>query len=631
MTLELSKVPLIPPDPTTLLVGGRLGYFHLNWKFLGAHPSVIKTLEFGLQLRIPLSRVPLINSHYSSQEKNTVLCKAVSDMLLKEAIQEVRDSSSLAFYSRLFLVAKRMEASNRFELFKSLSGLSPFRMETTQSIRNSLQVGQWTTSLDLKDAYTHIPMAPSVQKLLRFQVLGKLYQFVAMPFGLATAPREFTTLVKEVKRGHVPRRLAYQGQQLSRGSFCDSNFVGVDSQAGVDCKQGEVRLVSKASFHLPGPGFRPVQGCLLSYRGQFPVYSGGYSSSAFQPLYYSMHLLALLASTEKLVPQGRLHMRHLQFHLRRQFNYHLKGALDSPFSLDPSVKVLLRWWLLRNNVMAQAPLHPPKYVTSIYTDASAQGWGAHCAHMIAQGHWSTQQSKLHINVLELKAVLLALKTFVPQLSLHQRIIQVASDNTTVCVYINKQGGTLSWDMFALTWHLFAFCHKNKIVLLARHVPGVMNLVGDQLSRSQQTLHTEWSLNPKIFKWLSQIDFQPQIDLFATRFNHKLPQHVSPVPDSKALAVDALEMNWSGLHHYSFPPTVLCPLVVKKLINSQSCRMLLVAPLWGTKEWLQDLLALSIRKPVALPLKENLLKQPHLEVFQQNLGSLNLHTFWLKSP
>ena len=60
-----------------------------------------------------------------------------------------------------------------------------FRMETTQSIRNSLQVGQWTTSLDLKDAYFHIPMAHSVHKPLRFQILGKLYQFVAMPCGLA--------------------------------------------------------------------------------------------------------------------------------------------------------------------------------------------------------------------------------------------------------------------------------------------------------------------------------------------------------------------------------------------------------------------------------------------------------------
>ena len=91
VALDLSKVPLIPPDPSILPVGGRLGHFHLNWKFLGALPSVIITLKFGLQLpvgsvRIPLSRVPLINSHYSSPEKNAVLCQAVSDMLLKGAI-----------------------------------------------------------------------------------------------------------------------------------------------------------------------------------------------------------------------------------------------------------------------------------------------------------------------------------------------------------------------------------------------------------------------------------------------------------------------------------------------------------------------------------------------------------------
>ena len=127
-----------------------------------------------------------------------------------------------------------------------------------------------------------------------------------------------------------------------------------------------------------------------------------------------MHLLGLLASTEKLVPQGHLYTKHLQFYLWRHFNCQLKGGLDAPFSLYSSVKVHLRWWLLRCNVMAKAPLHPAKYVTSIHTDTSVQGWGAHCAHMISQGLWSAQQSKLHINVLELKTVL-ALKTFVPQL------------------------------------------------------------------------------------------------------------------------------------------------------------------------------------------------------------------------
>ena len=519
MTLELSKVPLIPPDPTTLPVGGRLGHFHLNWKFLGAHPSVIKTLEFGLQLpigsvRIPLSRVPLINSQYSSLEKNVVLSQAVVDMLLKGAIQEVRDSSSLAFYSRLFLVAKK---TGGWRPVIDLSYLNlyldfpTFKMETTQSIRNSLQVGQWTTSLDLKDAYFHIPMAPTVHKLLRFQVLGKVYQFVAMPFGLATAPREFTTLVKEVKRMALRLGISvhmYLDDWLIKANSCQEaqsatlTLLELTHKLGWIVNREKSALLPKQVFTFLGQVFDLSKGVCYPTEARFLSIQAAIYPLLFNPHTTPrqvMHLLGLLASTEKLVPQGRLHMQHLQFHLRRNYNCHLKGALDSPFTLDPSVKVHLRWWLLRNNVVAQAPLHPPKYVTSIYTDASAQGWGAHCAHMIAQGHWLTQQSKLYINVLELKAVLLAL--FVPQLSLHQRIIQVASDNTTVCAYINKLGGTRSWDLFALTWHLFAFCRKNKVVLTARHIPGVMNLVADQLSRSQQTLHTEWSLNPKIFRWL----------------------------------------------------------------------------------------------------------------------------------
>ena len=630
MPLELSKVPLIPPDPTTLPVGGRLGYFHLNWKFLRAHPSVIKTLEFGLQLpigsvRIPLSRVPLINSQYSSLGEECSSLPSCCGYAAQRSNLGGQGFFIPGFLQQTFPCGKedwRMEASNRFESFKSLSGLPHFQdgnYSVHQKLPSSWPVDNFSGPQGCILPHSHGSFGSQTAQV------SSLGQSVPV-CGYAFWPSHSSQGIHYLSQGsekdglevghlssHVPRRLAYQSQQLSGGSFCNSNFVGVDSQAGVDCKQGEVRFASKASFHLPGPGFRPVRGVCYPTEARFlPI------QEAIHPLLFNphtaprqvMHLLGLLASTEKLVPQGRLHIQHLQFHLRKNYNCHLKGALDSPISLDPSVKVHLRWWLQRNNVMAQAPLHPPKYVTSIYTDASAQGWGAHCAHMIAQGHWSTQQSKLHINVLELKAVLLALKTFVPQLSLHQRIIQVASDNTTVCAYINKLGGTRSWDMFALTWHLFAFCRKNKVVLTARHVPGVMNLVADQLFRSQQTLHTEWSLNPKIFRWLSQIDFQPQIDLFATRFNHKLPQYVSPVPDPKALAVDALAMNWSGLHLYSFPPTALCPLVVKKLINSQSCRMLLVTPLWETKEWLQDLLALSIRRPIALPLKI----QPHLKVF-----------------
>ena len=43
-------------------------------------------------------------------------------------------------------------------------------------------------------------MAPPVHILLRFQVLHRVYQFVAMPFGLATVPLDITYLVIEVRK-----------------------------------------------------------------------------------------------------------------------------------------------------------------------------------------------------------------------------------------------------------------------------------------------------------------------------------------------------------------------------------------------------------------------------------------------
>ena len=63
------------------------------------------------------------------------------------------------------------------------------------------------------------------------------------------------------------------------------------------------------------------------------------------------------------------------------------------------------------NLKMGCPLHPQKHSTLIFTDASSQGWGAHLENMTVSGNWTDQEKLLHINVLELKAVFLALKAF----------------------------------------------------------------------------------------------------------------------------------------------------------------------------------------------------------------------------
>ena len=74
-----------------------------------------------------------------------------------------------------------------------------FKMETLETIRTSLQQGEWVTSIDFKDAYLHIPIQEQSRKYLRFHVEGRTYWFKALPFDLSTAPLEFTMVAKQVK------------------------------------------------------------------------------------------------------------------------------------------------------------------------------------------------------------------------------------------------------------------------------------------------------------------------------------------------------------------------------------------------------------------------------------------------
>ena len=257
-----------------------------------------------------------------------------------------------------------------------------------------------------------------------------------------------------------------------------------------------------------------------------------------------------------------------------------------------------------------------------------EGWGAHMGEFSAQGVWSLQESDRHINVLELKAVHLGLKALISHFPDH-KVIKVMTDNSTVAWYINKQGGTKSPQLVAVTWNLLAWCNARQLTLQASHIAGILNVLADSLSRQGQVLHTERSLDLGVFKLICQQNFTPMIDLFATRHNHKLPLFVSPMPDILAIGVDAFQVSWEGKLLYAFPPPSLVPRVVDKLLQCKCVEMLLVAPYWDKKIHCLQLMRLAVKDPMPLPQYPKLLKQPHLQVFHQNLQALNLHAFWLK--
>ena len=126
-----------------------------------------------------------------------------------------------------------------------------------------------------------------------------------------------------------------------------------------------------------------------------------------------------------------------------------------------------------------------------------------------------------------------------------------------------------------------------------------NILADHLSRLDKPINTEWALDQTIANSIFQMPKYPNVDLFATRFNHKLPLYVSPVPDSHALAVDTFSMNWNSLHAYAFPPTILISSFLAKICQSQ-CRIVLIAPFWPQWPWFSELLLL-VSAPIRLPL------------------------------
>ena len=185
-------------------------------------------------------------------------------------------------------------------------------------------------------------------------------------------------------------------------------------------------------------------------------------------------------------------MRPIQWH--RKNNWRVPETLEKVIPIPRSLHPHIQWWLEESNVLTGPPLHPIKHALQIFTDTSKEGWGAHLNEYTLRGTWSLPESKLHINYLELKAVFLALKEFQDLCS--DKIVLVATDNTTVVSNINTEGGMKSGPLSALLWRILTWCARNQVTLKA--------------------------LLPVVFQMICSRWHRPQIDLFATRFNNKLP-------------------------------------------------------------------------------------------------------------
>ena len=114
-------------------------------------------------------------------------------------------------------------------------------------------------------------------------------------------------------------------------------------------------------------------------------------------------------------------------------------------------------------------------------------------------------------------------------------------------------------------------------------PGIHNTIADKLSRKFID-NVEWSLDTTIFKHLCNFSGTPDIDLFASRLNNKLPKYFSWRPDPFCTGVNAFSQSWDCKYGYAFPPFNQISKVLHKLNSHKSCSVLLIFPYWPSQPW-----------------------------------------------
>ena len=377
-----------------------------------------------------------------------MVSEEVEKLLLKQAVKQVQDIPS-QFLSNLFLVPKKDGSLRPVINLKPLNHYvrkQKFKMEGAKVLKDILQEGDWMVSIDLKDAYLSVPVAKKDRPFLRFRWKGTLYEFQCLPFGLSSAPRVFTKLMKP-----VVSLLRRQGVRCI--IFLDDLLVMKQTQEALMSTTRDILIL------LQVLGFRINWEKSMLTPAQVTQFLGLEVNSIQMTVALPdkklkgivqccnqasrmnkitvrdlAQIIGKMSATMLAVLPAPLCYRNLQ-RLKNQALLTSPGNYEAEVHLDQAAKEELQWWKHELLQWNGRPLHPPSPDLTIETDASLLGWGAVTEGVSTGGLWSEEERQNHINHLELLGAVLAVQTFTKGRKVSH--VHLRMDNKTAVCYINR--------------------------------------------------------------------------------------------------------------------------------------------------------------------------------------------------
>ena len=607
---------------------GQLRSHISRWKALTSDKDILHIVS---GLRIPLTEVPSQHMRPSeirfSPHEEKIMASELKKLLALGVIVESFHESG-EFISNIFIRPKK-DGTN-FRLILNLRRMNQhveyhhFKMENLNTAVRLMRRNCYFASIDLKDAYYSVPIAPDSQKLLKFLFNGTLYHFTCMPNGLACAPRIFTKLLKPVY-GHLRSKGFESVAYIDDSCLFGQTFL--ETQANVS---ETVQLFQSLGFTIhPSKSVLDPSHCItfLGFKLNSCDMTVRLTPDKVQSLQDSARLV--LKSTEVSIREvarlvGKMNSSCAALEYGPIFYRsleHAKGeALKKSFgNFDAFMRVptTCRQDIQSFVKMAQTDYYSvskPPITLEIRSDASQMGFGGVLIdisqreeRMRTQGQWTARESLQHINVLELEAAFHCLNDFCSR-RLSQTHVRLLLDSTTAVCYISNMGGSRSPACHAVARKIWDFCRANAIHLTVSHIPGIANDIADAQSRYFNS-DTEWMLSSDNFACITRMFGQPAIDLFASRINHQFTPYVSWQPDGDAYAVDAFSLDWSSFALvYIFPPFSLLPRVLQKVEHDRATSIL-VYPHWPTQPWFPKLQRGRQGTPLPIPMTCSTLMLP----------------------
>lgn len=607
------------------------------WEAVGCSPLVLQWIDEGTPMLFRANEAPLSEGgrpNYVPQAAMDFANREIARLLATRAIEP--DPGGGPGYIFPIGAVPKPHKANEWRLITDLTdgGRGPnafmeklsFKLEHIDDLLSQIGKGWHAITFDLRAGFHHLLVREEDRHWLRFRWAGQLFRFRVLPFGPRHSPFFFAKTVRQFVKflrggcqvencNHDDCKFAAAPQGLILVAYVDDFCVCARSRAELIKIRDLIITPLLKEFgwtraHDKGQ-WEPSQ--VFQFLGlQVDTVKGTVEIPEEKLRLYTAQIDALL-KLEKVTPRmlasvaGRICSVMRAFapaliYLRTTFrlvaaNVDGKNGWSTSIEMNQQVRDDLVW--IRDHLRSRNGRFAwrPAGLVLLHTDASkddGSGWGATLRIgkqlWFAQGRWSQQEAHLPIHLLEMQAILLAVKSFRTKLQGHN--IQVTTDNQ-ICKHTLPAGSRVD-DILVMVKEIHdLICSLDSTLVDVLWIPSEANVIPDYLSRYLD--QNDWTLGPEKWSLVQQTWPGLEVDRFASGCdNAKLERFNTRWAHPTTEGYNALAQVWTGTFSYACPPLAMIGRVLS-LISEQRARAVVIVPQWEQQTWWPSLNRIAVKR------------------------------------